>query len=125
MKNGFILVALVFAVTLAVVVGNRLSNDAMSVVVGSFCGLLATVPLTIALVVALKQNWGNAPEVRDEYASRPYPAHPYAPTQPQVLVISPPQQSPAPYGFQSNQLYLPPNVPAPGAPREFKIIGEE
>ncbi|MBI3536432.1 MAG: hypothetical protein HY070_02535 [Chloroflexi bacterium] len=119
MKNSFVIVALGFAVTLAIIVGNRLSNDAMTVIVGALCGLMATVPLTIALVIALRQNWGAPRASRDDFESRAY-AH-----QPPVVVISPPQQMGAPYGFQSNQLYLPPNVPAPGAPRDFKIIGEE
>jgi hypothetical protein len=117
MRNTVLVLGSVFAIALAAVVGNRLSNDAMAVVVGAFCGLVASVPFTIALVIALKQNWGQAPAPRDEYGG-------YS-RQPPVVVIAPPQQMAAPYASGSSPLYLPPNVPAPGAPREFKIIGEE
>ncbi len=119
MRNSVLIVASVFAVALAAVVGNRLSNDAMAVVVGAFCGLMASVPFTIALVIALKQNWGQPPAPRDDFGAQGYLR------QPPVVVIAPPQQMSAPYTAGAGPLYLPPSVPAPGAPREFKIIGEE
>ncbi|MBI3912719.1 MAG: hypothetical protein HY327_00780 [Chloroflexi bacterium] len=120
MKNGMLIVAAVFAVALAVVVGNRLSNDAMAVVVGAFCGLMASVPFTVALVIALKQNWGQPPARHDPFGNPPFPN-----SQPPVLIINPSQMPPQPYGFQPNQIYLPPAAPPSGAPRDFKIIGEE
>ncbi len=128
MKNGIIIIASVFAVALAVIVGNRLSNDAMTVIVGAFCGLMASVPFMIALVIALKQNWGapaQTPMPRDDFAPRVFPAHYPQSPQPPVLIIHPASFGAQNFAPPSNQIYLPPNAPAEGAPREFKIIGEE
>ena len=125
MRNGIILAGIAFAVALAVIVGNRLSSEAMAVVVGAVCGISASVPVSLALVIAASKNWG-----REETMPRDAPygagydvgAHRYAP--PQILVVSAPPQAPSPYGFQ-NPYYLPPGAPDVGAPRDFKIIGDE
>jgi hypothetical protein len=45
--------------------------------------------------------------------------------QPPMVIFAPPQQPPLPYGFPQSQYVAPMNAPALGAPREFKIIGEE
>ncbi len=117
MPKGLVLIGSVFAVALAVVIGNRLSNDSMAVLIGALCGISASVPACIGLIIALKQNWGRAAVERDEESRYHYP---YA--QPPVVVISPPQNhanAPAPY-------FLPPQMNDGAYPaREFKIIGEE
>jgi hypothetical protein len=124
MRNGLILAGSAFAIALAVIVGNRLSNEAMAVVVGAVCGISASIPVSLALVIAASRNWGREQGPREvEYD---YGSHRYAPQLPQILVVSPPpQQSPSPYGFAPNQYYLPPGAPDMGAPRDFKIIGDE
>ena len=141
MRNGVILAGIAFAVALAVIVGNRLSNEAMAVVVGVVCGISASIPVSIGLVIAASHNWGRSESPReigyDQGRLGDYESHRYAP-QPPVVVITPPQQ-PSLYGFAPNhqgpvlslpkddlgQYYLPPNVPMQGTPREFKIVGEE
>jgi hypothetical protein len=123
MRNGLILVGIAFAVALAVIVGNRLSDEAMAVVVGAVCGISASIPVSLALVIAASRNWGREEGPREigyDYESRRY-----APQPPQILVVSPPQPPLSPYGFAPSPYYLPPGAPDVGAPREFKIIGEE
>ncbi|MBI5652396.1 MAG: hypothetical protein HZC40_18410 [Chloroflexi bacterium] len=116
LRNGILLVALVFAVTLALIVGNRLSNEALAVLVGAVCGISATVPVSIALFIAASRNWGRAPE----------PAHYEPRTQPPVIVVSPPQLPQAHYGYAGAPYFLPPTISdASLGTREFKIIGEE
>jgi hypothetical protein len=124
MRNGIILAAIAFAVALAVIVGNRLSNEAMAVVVGAVCGISASVPVSIALVIAASKNWGRAPGPREvEYD---YGAHRYAPQPPQILVVSPQQVNPSAYPFSNPPQYFPPTIDdARYSPREFKIIGDE
>ena len=124
MRNGIILAGIAFAVALAVIVGNRLSDEAMAVVVGAVCGISASIPVSLALVIAASRNWGREEGPRE--VGYDYSSHRYAPQPPQILVVSPPQQpAPSPYGFSSNPYYLPPGAPDIGAPREFKIIGDE
>ena len=119
MRNGIFLVGAAFAVTLAVVIANRMSAEAMAVVVGAACGIGASIPVSIALVIASSRNWGRVDRMPEENAPPRYP------TQPQVIVISPPQNQPSPYGNFANQFYLPPGAPNAAAPRDFKIIGDD
>jgi hypothetical protein len=123
MKNGIILAGIVFAVALAVIVGNRLSDEAMAVVVGAVCGISASVPVSVALVIAASRNWGRDPGQGPREVEYDYGTHRYTPQQPQILVVSPPPQQP--YGYPPTQYYLPPGAPDVGAPRNFKIIGDE
>lgn len=124
MKTGLVLVGMAFAVAVAVVVGNRLSDEALAVVVGAVCGISASIPVSLALVIAASRNWGReeAPrEIGYDYESRRYAAE--RPQPPQILVVTPPQQQ-MPYGMPS-PYYLPPGAPGVGAPRDFKIVGDE
>jgi hypothetical protein len=122
MKNGIILIGIAFAVALAAVVGNRLSNDALAVVVGAVCGISASIPVTIGLVIAASRNWGREENVRE--IGYDYGSNRYVP-QPPMVIFAPPQQPPFPYGLPPSQYVAPMNAPALGAPREFKIIGGE
>jgi hypothetical protein len=123
MRNGIILAGIAFAVALAVIVGNRLSNEAMAVVVGAVCGISASIPVSIGLVIASSHNWGRSEGPRE--IGYDYGAHRYTP-QPPVVIVSPPQTQ-APYGlpYPQGQYVAPAIAPMLGAPREFKIIGEE
>jgi hypothetical protein len=125
MKNGIILAGMVFAVALAVIVGNRLSDEAMAVVVGAVCGISASVPVSVALVIAASRNWGRSEQGQGpREVEYDYGTHRYAPQQPQILVVSAPQQQP--YGYQPNQYYPTPLIDdAANSPRQFKIIGDE
>lgn len=123
MRNGILIVSLGFAITLAILVGNRLSNEAMSVLVGALCGISATLPVSLALFIAANRNWGRSEIERETPNPRPY-AQPYPP-QPQVIVLAPSQMPNQAYGLPS-QFYLPPpGADAASNTREFKIIGEE
>ncbi|MDE3091258.1 MAG: hypothetical protein KGJ80_17960 [Chloroflexota bacterium] len=124
MRNGLVLAGIAFAVALAVLVGNRLSNEAMAVVVGAVCGIGASVPVSLALVIAASRNWGREEAPRETGAD--YAARHYAPPPPQILVVSPPQANVTGYPFASAPYYLPPTIDAaPYGAREFKIIGDE
>ena len=125
MKNGIILIGIIFAVVLAGVVGSRLSNEAMAVVVGAVCGISASIPMSLGIAIAASRNWGQSANDAPREIGYDYSSQRFTP-QPPVYIVAPPQQPPMPYGYMPNQQFVvPPNVPALGAPREFKIIGEE
>jgi hypothetical protein len=111
-------------VALAAIVGNRLSNDALAVVVGAVCGISASIPVTIGLVIAASRNWGREENVRDAERGYDYGSNRYA-LQPPMVIFAPPQPAQLPYGFPQGQYVAPMSAPALGAPREFKIIGGE
>jgi hypothetical protein len=124
MKNGILLVGIAFAVALAAIVGQRLSNDALAVVVGALCGISASIPVTVGLVIAASRNWGREESPRE--IGYDYGNNRFAP-QPPMVIFAPPQSLPSPYGvaYPPGQFITPLSAPALGAPREFKVIGEE
>ncbi len=117
MKRVVLVVGAAFAVALAVMIGSRLSADAMGVVVGVVCGVLASVPTSLVLVWALVRRTQRS---GSEVMARPgMPSSQYPP----VVVVNP---GPG-YGISG---YGPPPVaspslPAPGGPRSFKVVGDE
>ena len=122
MKNGIFIIGIVFAATLAYIVGNRLSNEAMAVVVGALCGISASIPVSIALYIAASKNWGRAEKLGEEpndYASRAYVP------QPPFVLFAPPLNPPQ-YP-QTPPYYFPTPLRNDNAieSREFKIIGKE
>jgi hypothetical protein len=113
MKKFLYVAGVGFAVTLAGVIGTRLSPDAMAVVVGIVCGMLASIPTSAILVWTLR--------VRDrQLEAQLGPARPYG-QYPPVVVINGQQ----PHGV--NGVYPPqPAVLSGGnAARTFKVIGQE
>ena len=119
-----------FAVTLAVVVGQRLSAEAMAVIVGVIAGVAASIPTSLIIV------WVTA---RSAAHSRPAPAPVEAAppaSQPRMVVVQP--QAAAPllaagygYGFPSQAQHtsyaVPYGPPAYAGPpqRNFTVIGQE
>lgn len=113
MRRVIALAIIAFTVTLGIVVGNRLSSEAMAVVVGIVCGVLASIPTSILLLIV----------VRKLTAEPAQPPQQRQPAYPPVIVINPnagqPNQLPNPF-------YDPPaSRPAGYLPRDFRIIGEE
>lgn len=116
-------IGVAFVIALAAIVGSRLSNEALAVIVGALCGISASIPITLGLVIAISQNWGRSEPPRE--IGYDYGAHRFAP-QPPVIVVAPPQMPmQAPYGTAPNSYYLPTSTSHPISPREFKIIGDE
>lgn len=107
---------LVFAVSLAVVIGQRLSDEAMAVVVGVVAGVAASIPTSLMVV------WFAS---RSLVAARPAPA---APPEPRVVVMTPPQPqaayaNPASFGMPmpAGTMYAPSQALL--VPRQFNVIG--
>ncbi len=138
MRIVAVLVAMAFAVTLAIVIANRLSNEAMAVIVGAVCGISATIPISLGFAIAAARSWGDRSTSRENGATGRYSANspyggygpygasepPRAP-QPPVIVIAPPQQA-YPYPFAGSSYYMPASPQdAELRGREFKIVGDE
>jgi hypothetical protein len=111
-KKSLVLVVMAFAVALAVVVGNRMSAEAMAVVIGVVCGVTASIPMS-ALVLALSRRSRNTSEGET--------ARPQAP----IVVVTPGAGMVQPMGNQwppYGQPYTPAAMPQP---REYRVIGDE
>ena len=110
MKKVATITLIAFAVTLAVIIGQRMSTDAMAVVVGVACGVVASIPTSL-LILAVSNRRGER-EVRQR---RDYPP---------VVIVNPGTNQPR---------YLQPPFPIPPMQaqerqfreRQFHVIGDE
>ena len=103
------LVTMAFAVTLAVIIGNRLSDEALAVLSGAVCGVGAAIPTSLLIVTVSRRR-----DERRVAAPAPQPS-PYPP----VVVVAPPGgQRPSDWNA------LPPSLSAP-VRRHFNVVGEE
>jgi hypothetical protein len=114
MRKALIVVSVAFSTSLAVVIGARMSPDAIAVVIGIVCGVLASIPTTAILVWVLRQRDRQL----EGQAGQARPFGHYPP----VVVVN---------GQGTNGsagMYQPPALTAgavsPGQ-RTFKVIGQE
>jgi hypothetical protein len=119
MKKAIVPLLLVFAVTLAAIIGERMSTDAMAVVVGVAVGVAASVPTSLLLVALLRRERSGG-----------WRAEPPASAQPQlqspnVIVLNPADL----LGQRRDQPYVPLPPPemnaADGGMRRLRIIGSD
>lgn len=102
------LILLVFSVTLAVVIGLRLSDQAMAVIVGVVAGAAASIPTSLIVVALITRRLGSAQRA-EHLAER-------EPEAPRVVVIQSPPAAAHPQ-------VLDPGLGAPRRPRPFTVIG--
>jgi drug/metabolite transporter (DMT)-like permease len=100
----------VFMVALAIVVGKQMSADAMAVVIGVVCGIAASIPTSLAMLMLLNRRQ----EQPDPQRSMPQV--------PSVMIVNPGGGAPAPYFQQPAQQYLP---PLQTGGRHFQVLGAE
>ncbi|HEY72068.1 MAG: hypothetical protein B6I35_01400 [Anaerolineaceae bacterium 4572_32.2] len=105
------LAALVFAVTLAVVIGNRLSDEALAVLAGAVCGVGAAIPTSLLIVAVSRKRDGETKE-QARIAMPPQGAYP------PVIVVAPPGGQQRANGWNM----LPPSLSAP-MQRNFTVVG--
>ena len=119
MKKIVVPLMLAFGVTLAAIVGQRMSTDAMAVVIGVAVGVAASVPTSLLLVALLRRE--RAGGWRSEAPAAP-PSHLQSPN---VIVLNP--------ADLLGQRREPPYVPLPppeltasdGGMRRLRIVGND
>ncbi len=121
MKRLVPIILLGFGVALAIVIGQRMSTDAMAVVIGVAVGVAASVPTSLLLVALLRKERATYRPDMGRDAMYP-PALPQQ--QPNVIVLDPSQ-----FGMGKNAQYqtpLPPPDFAPdGGMRRLRVVGSE
>ncbi len=134
-RTGTVLVLMAFAMTLAYFVGTRMSTEALNVAVGVVCGIVASVPVSLGLLIALtrQRDRAQAEEPREDL----YPAPRYdvpRPQTPQIIVVAPPQSQYPPgqsiYGYPytggvSYSSYPPSYNEDVIEGRDWRIIGDD
>jgi len=101
-----------FGLTLAVMVGQRLSDQAMAVIAGAVCGVAASIPPSLLIIWVTRRRPGTPPAW----------AGPYPP----VVVVQPPTAYPPGVGNAGNPYLQPPaSMSTIPVQREFVVVGEE
>jgi hypothetical protein len=102
-----VLTVVAFAVTLALVIGHRLSDEALAVLAGAVCGVGAAIPTSLLVVVVSRR--------RDERGQVPVQQGPYPP----VVVVAPPGGR----QLSGDWSAFPSSLTAP-MERQFTVVGE-
>ncbi len=121
MKMIIVPAMLGFGVVLALIIGQRMSTDAMAVVIGVAVGVAASVPTSLLLVALLRrQRLDERSTWQAQGGPTGYPQLP----QPPVIVVNP-GQWPAQNGAQQ-PYFLPPAQTAldAGLPR-LRVVGDD
>ena len=103
-----------FGLMMAVVIGQRLSDQALAVLAGSVCGVAASIPPSLLIIWVTRKK----PEQKGVLPAGLYPP---------VVVVQPPAAHSGGTGDPAGR-YLPPAAwPAYPQPvqREFVVVGEE
>lgn len=106
-----------FGITLAIIIGQRLTTEAMAVLMGVVAGVAASIPTSLIVVwIAMQTMVRRDPEPR---------AEPSQPEAPRVVVVQQPPTAPAQgYGYPPAWTISPyPAMAAPHPPRRFTVIG--
>lgn len=114
MKKFLFIAGIVFVVTLAIVMGTRMSPDALAVVIGIICGVLASIPTSAMLVWVMRQ--------RDKHEAQMGQMRPFGGHYPPVVVVN--GQGTNGYATPYPSTALAAGSPPVGA-RNFKVIGQE
>lgn len=117
MKKWILPLMLGFGITLALVIGRRMSTEAMAVVIGVAVGVAASVPTSLLLVALLRRE-------RASWRPEPPPTYQQLP-QPPVIVLNPADL----LGQRKEQQpYLPlppPEFTQDGGLRRLRVVGDE
>lgn len=112
MRNLFVIVLLAFVVSLALVLGSRLPIDALTVIVGVGCGVLASIPTSLLIVAVTSRRENQSGQLHNQQT---YP--------PVVVVNAPPGHSQFTPGWPGPGPAL--FNPAPASSRQFHVIGDD
>ena len=111
MKHVIGLLALAFAITLGVVVGTRMSSDALAVLVGVVAGVAASIPTALLLMAVSSRREAEIHAERDDAPGRGSPP---------VIVVTPGNASPGQLPYDTSYGY-PTSLSRPQ--RQFRVMG--
>ena len=125
MKRVIVPVMLGFGVTLALVIGQRMTTDAMAVVLGVAVGVAASVPTSI-LLVALVRRAQREPSGRLESPHTAQSAYAVpSPQQPNIIVLNPGELLGQRHGPPAYLPQPPVELLQDAGLRRLRVVGDE
>ncbi|MFQ5613822.1 MAG: hypothetical protein ACE5H9_17010 [Anaerolineae bacterium] len=118
MKRLIYLVGIAFGVSMAAIIGTRMSSDAMAIVVGIVFGVTASIPTSLLIAYILRQRDASQRDMNGSPGYRNGLGGHYPP----VVVVTPPSNGSHPYAPSMPALPVPTSI---SGSRSFKIIGQE
>lgn len=126
-----LILGLAFVVTLAVIIGQRLSAEAMAVMVGVVAGVAASIPTSLLVVWFANRALLTSRATVEMPAPMPAPAPRSAPAEPpQIVVMAHPSAANLPATYQNVMPYPMNNaagaysaMPLAPTARQFTVIG--
>jgi hypothetical protein len=128
-----VLLALGFIVTLGVVVGTRMSSDAIAVLVGVIAGVAASIPCALLLMAVTRRRETEAP-LRygdQQYEDRRYNDRRYSDridprrAAPPVVIVTPGNATPQQWPYAAAAFPYQATQPRPQSQRQFRVMGYE
>ena len=116
MKKLIVPLMLGFGIALAVIIGQKMSTDAMAVVIGVAVGVTASVPTSLFLVALLRKERSAT--------SWPPELPPGYPQQPNVIVVNPADLAAGRNG-QTHVPLPPPELQFDGGLRRLRVVGDD
>jgi hypothetical protein len=110
-----------FGIALAVIIGQRMSTDAMAVVIGVAVGVAASVPTSLLLVALLRRQRSDE---RSSWRQETGPAYPQL-QQPPVIVLNPGQWMGQNSGQQAFLPLPPTQLAQDGGVHRLRVIGDD
>ena len=107
------MIAIVLAVTLAVIVTNRISDEALAVLAGAVCGVAAAIPTSLIILAVLRRR-----ETSNDRYEEPRAHPPAYGAYPPIVVVAPPDRWQQSHGWSE----LPPSLKPPSQ-RDFTVVG--
>lgn len=124
---GIVFSMVAFGITLAIIIGQRLSSEAMAVLLGVVTGIVSSIPTSLLIVWLTTRNISKQISALENLARTPT-AQPTPKEDPLPRVIVMPQPAPAPqagYPVYPSQTGWAGAAAAPATPpRRFTVIGE-
>jgi hypothetical protein len=117
MKPVIVAVMLGFGIALALIIGQRMSTDAMAVVIGVAVGVASSVPTSILLMALLRRERVGTSGWRQEPPQPQIQAPNFIVLNPSDLVSGRSPQAPSPLP--------PPEFSMDGGLRRLRVVGDE
>jgi hypothetical protein len=114
-KQVVVALGVAFGATLAVIVGKQMSTEALAVVIGVVCGVAASIPSSLLLMLAISRRDRRLHEDQLQGSRQ---AH-----YPPVVVVQGGSPQSLPPGPQAGYWPAPPSMPT--MRRQFHVVGDE